>query len=50
MSKTITESQFYMWRTLFAISHADNVVSDEEIRFMTEALEDLPFNAERSSA
>ncbi len=47
MSKTITESQFYMWRTLFAISHADNVVSDEEIRFMTEALEDLPFNEEQ---
>ena len=47
MSKTITESQFYMWRTLFAISHADNVVSDEEIRFMTEALEDLPFSEEQ---
>jgi hypothetical protein len=36
-----------MWRTLFAISHADNVVSDEEIRFMTEALEDLPFSEEQ---
>lgn len=43
----ITESQFYMWRTLFAIAHADNVVTDEEVRFMTEALEDIPFSEEQ---
>jgi len=47
MSKMITESQFYMWRTLFAISHVDNIVTDEEMRFMIEALEDLPFSLEQ---
>lgn len=47
MSKTVTESQFYMWRTLFAVAHADNIVTDEEVRFMTEALEDLPFTDEQ---
>ena len=36
-----------MWRTLFAIAHADGVVTDEEIRFMAEALEDIPFSDEQ---
>lgn len=40
----VTESQFYMWRTLFAVAHADDVVTDEEVRFMAEALEDVPFS------
>ena len=43
-AKGLTESQFYMWRTLFAIVHVDNVVASEEIRFMAEALEDVPFS------
>lgn len=43
----ISESQFYMWRTLFAMAHADNVITDEEIRFMAEALEDVPFSKEQ---
>jgi len=43
----ITESQFYMWRTLFAMAHADDVVTDEEIRFMMDALEDIPFTPEQ---
>jgi hypothetical protein len=45
--KAITESQFYMWRTLFAMSHVDNEVSDDEVRFMAEALEDIPFSPEQ---
>lgn len=45
--KSITESQFHMWRTLFAIAHADGVVTNEEIRFMVEAMEDVPFSAEQ---
>ncbi|MCF8495277.1 MAG: TerB family tellurite resistance protein [Alphaproteobacteria bacterium] len=39
----ISESQFFMWRTLFAVVHADNFVAKEEVRYMAEALEDLPF-------
>lgn len=45
----ITDSQFYMWRTLFAMAHVDNTVSDEEVRFMAEALEDIPFSDEQES-
>lgn len=45
--KEITDSKFHMWRTLFAMSHADDVVTEEEIRFMTEALEDIPFSVEQ---
>ena len=45
--KGLTESQFYMWRTLFAVVHADNVVATEEVRFMAEALEDVPFSDEQ---
>lgn len=42
--KTVTDSQFYMWRTVFAIVHADQKVTDEEVRFMAEILEDMPFS------
>ena len=43
----VSESAFYMWRTLFALAHADDVVTDEELRFMAEALEDIPFSDEQ---
>ncbi len=43
----ITRSQFYMWRTLFALAHVDSIVSAEEVRFMAEALEDIPFSPEQ---
>lgn len=45
--RSVDESQFNMWRTLFAMTHADDVVTDEEVRFMMEALEDLPFSKEQ---
>ncbi len=40
----VSDSQFYMWRTLFAIAHADHVVTDEEVRFMADAMEDVSFS------
>ncbi|MEZ5919513.1 MAG: TerB family tellurite resistance protein [Alphaproteobacteria bacterium] len=40
----VSDSAFYMWRALFALAHADEVVTDEEVRFMAEALEDVPFS------
>lgn len=43
----ISDSQFHMWRTLFALAHVDHVVSKEELRFMVEVLEDLPFTAQQ---
>lgn len=33
-----TESEFYMWRALFAIAHADDVVSHEEMIFLNNAM------------
>ncbi len=47
MGKQVTESEFYMWRTLFAIAHVDDIVSKEEVRFMAEVLEDNSFNDEQ---
>tara|TARA_X000000950_G_scaffold36190_2_gene38672 strand:+ start:244 stop:717 length:474 start_codon:yes stop_codon:yes gene_type:complete len=49
MSKGVSQSHFYMWRTLFALAHADHVVSEEEVRFMAEALEDVPFSDEQKA-
>jgi uncharacterized membrane protein YebE (DUF533 family) len=50
MSKTkINDSEFHMWRTLFAMAHADGVVTNEEIRFMVEAMEDIPFTGDQKS-
>lgn len=43
----VSNSEYYMWRTLFALAHADHVVTDEEVRFMAEAMEDVPFNKEQ---
>ncbi len=43
MSDKITQSRFFMWRTLFALAHADGIVTDEEIAFMAHILEDIDF-------
>ncbi len=45
--KIITDSEFFMWRAVFATAHADNKVSGEEIRFLAEVLEDNPFSKEQ---
>ncbi len=43
-SIAITDSEFYMWRAVFALAHADNKVTDQEVRFMAEAMEDIAFS------
>lgn len=40
----VSKSKFHMWRTLFAIAHADNIVTEEEIAFMAHVLEDIEFS------
>lgn len=40
----VSNSEFYMWRTLFALAHADDIVTYEEIRFMAEVFEDVAFS------
>ncbi|MGQ0527052.1 MAG: DUF533 domain-containing protein [Alphaproteobacteria bacterium] len=46
-SPTVTESEFQMWRAVFALAHTDGMVTGGEIRFMAEALEDIPFSAQQ---
>lgn len=45
----ITESQFYMWRTLFAIAHADNILADGEIEYMARVLEEISFTPQQTA-
>jgi hypothetical protein len=40
----ITESEFYMWRSVFAIAHADDMISDMELEFMQDILDKYPFS------
>lgn len=47
MSAGVSDSEFYMWRALFALVHADDVVTHEEIRFMAETFEDVEFSDEQ---
>lgn len=44
MTKTMTDSRFYMWRALFALTHADAVVTPEERGFMNRVLAEETFN------
>ena len=39
MTNNVSESRFYMWRAIFALAHADHIVTDEEYRFMQKALD-----------
>lgn len=45
----VSDSRFYMWRTLFSVAHADNIVTDEEITFMAHILEDVNFSDEQTT-
>lgn len=47
MTQNVTDSQFYIWRTLFAVAHADNVVTDEEIQFMAHVMDEISFSDEQ---
>lgn len=38
MTSGVSESKFNMWRAIFALAHADHVVTHEERRFMHRAL------------
>ncbi|MAF98372.1 MAG: hypothetical protein CMH26_07035 [Micavibrio sp.] len=47
MSKGLNDSQFHMWRSIFALVHVDNVVTDEEVQYMAERLKEIPFSQEQ---
>lgn len=41
----VCDSEFYMWRAIFAMAHADHVVTSEERRFMYDALNKVNFSS-----
>lgn len=43
MPEMITESCFYMWRAVFAMAHADHVVTPEEKSYLYNVLGSYPF-------
>lgn len=43
----MNESRFYMWRAVFAMAHADRVVTAEEKSFLYKVLGDHDFSAEQ---
>ena len=43
----ISESKLYIWRTLFALAHVDNVISPEERVFMKDAIENTGFSKDQ---
>lgn len=45
--KGLSESQFYMWRAIFAMAHADHEVTAEECKFMYDVLNKENFTAEQ---
>lgn len=49
MTQSITDSQFYIWRALFAVAHADNVVTDEEVKFMAHVMDEVDFSEDQAS-
>ncbi len=40
----VTDSELNMWRAIFACAHADNVVTQEERRFLRKAINSEPFS------
>lgn len=47
MSAGVSESKFNMWRAIFALAHADHVVTEEERKFMQKALATEGFSPEQ---
>ncbi len=49
MNKEVSESRFYMWRAIFAMAHADGVVTEEESDFLNEYLSNVSFSDQQKS-
>ena len=47
MEKTLTDSQIYMWKTVIALIHADNVEHPEETNFIKDRMDKLQLNPEQ---
>lgn len=44
MTQGVSPSRFYMWRAVFAMAHADGVVTPHEIDFLHNQMRDIPFS------
>ncbi len=49
MSGSITKSRFHMWRAVLAMAHADNKVTQEEVGFVENYLERIPFSRKQKN-
>ena len=49
MTSLLTDSRFHMWRAVFAIAHADNVVTSEEKKYLRGVLAREPFSLEQKA-
>lgn len=49
MAEGLSESRFNMWRAVFALSHADHQICEDERLFLKQFLDSLAFNAEQKS-
>ncbi len=45
----ITDSRFNMWRAVFAMAHADDIITDEEEKFMRDAISEYPFSEDQKA-
>lgn len=44
MAEKITNSQFHMWRAVYAFASADDVVTREEVSFLADIFDSVPFS------
>lgn len=44
MNFNLTESKFHMWRATVAIAHCDGIISKEEIAWLKDHLDKIPFS------
>lgn len=45
--KGVSDSRFYMWRAVFGMAHADEIVTEEEKKYLRNILGAEPFNQEQ---
>ncbi|MFN3827904.1 MAG: hypothetical protein ACK4NR_09815 [Micavibrio sp.] len=46
----VSESRFFMWRAVFGMAHADDVVTDEEKKYLRNILATEPFSPDQKRA
>ena len=47
--KNVDDSKFNMWRSLIALVHVDNLMHEDEVKFINEYLDRIPFSQEQKN-